>query len=69
MTIRMARPRTPSSTGRCPRRLGPGLALAGGRELRGWKHDYISELVDRADKFLGGWSRQPNAQPRPARAW
>ena len=27
-TIRMARPRTPSSTGRCPRRLGPGLALA-----------------------------------------
>ena len=27
-TIRMARPRTPSSTGRCPRRLGRGLALA-----------------------------------------
>ena len=29
ITIRMARPRTPSSTGRCPRRLGPGRALAG----------------------------------------
>ena len=25
----MAKPRTPSSTGRCPRRLGRGLALAG----------------------------------------
>src|SRR5262245_32684455 len=25
----MARPRNPSSTGRCPRRLGRGLALAG----------------------------------------
>jgi 3' exoribonuclease, RNase T-like len=28
-TMRMAKPRTPSSTGRCPRRLGRGLALAG----------------------------------------
>src|SRR6516225_5903864 len=28
-TIRMAKPRTPSSTGKCPRRLGRGLSLAG----------------------------------------